>query len=115
MFFVDDDETQIPEGSENRGSRSDDDPLSAPVQAHPFRESLIRGHPAVKNRDPFCRKIPPELSESLSRQGDLGNQKNRVFTLIQTVADQPEVDLRLAASGHSVEKVRLESGGFHIL
>ena len=111
MLLIDDDEAKIGKRSKDGASGTDGDPCLPPLEAHPFLPTLRIGQMAVKHghsRTAATRMVKPG-SKPLDRLGserNLGHQDNGAFARIEHCAECPEVDLRLAASGHPVQKER---------
>ena len=103
MFLVDDDDAHILDGGEDGGARTDGDAGIPFAQTHPLVELLPRGEAAVQDGR-LAPETGAELEEHLRRQGDLGDEEDRRLALFQNFCDEGEIDLRLSASRHAVEK-----------
>ncbi len=57
----------------------------------------------------FDSKACPESPDELWSQADFGNEHQDLATAIDDVADQVQVYLRLAATGHTVEETYPEA------
>ena len=103
MFFVNDDDPHVLHGGKDRRTRADGDARRALPQAHPFVEPLPRGEPAVQNGG-GAPEARAELAEHLGGERDLGDEEDRRPSRGESVGDEREIDFRLAASRHAVQK-----------
>ena len=108
MFLVNDDQPQPLKRSKKRRSRSDHDidvsrlcPLELIIPL-PLRQSGIHdGHTVTK---PVV-----EPHHRLIGERDLRNQHDHLTPLGEHMCDQLHIHFRLAASGHTLEQIRLPS------
>ena len=103
MLFVNDDDAHVLDGGEDRRARADGDARSPLAETVPFVEPLACRKPAVQNGGGSAEPCA-QLRKHLRRERDLGYQKDRRLPARQSLGNEGEVDLRLAAPRDSMEK-----------
>ena len=111
MLLVDDEQPQIAHGSEDRGSRAEDDRRGAAANPLPLLLTLRSAEVGVKHRH-LASEPRGELAGKRGHQGDLGNEQNRGASLPTTELERTEVDLRLPRAGDSGQKEGREAPAF---
>src|SRR5690606_24072581 len=112
VFLVDDDETEIGEGQEERRARADDDGHAAFRDAAPDTAALAR----CKIRMPLRRTATEprlETFEELARECDLRQQDQHLLLPPKRFRHRLEIDFRLAGTRNAVEKRRREALRLH--
>ena len=106
VFLIDDDQSQVARGREDRAPGADDDLHAPGGDFSPVPGPVGVLQVAMEDRDVA---IPPlEGANGLRRQADFRDQHQRLFALAHHFADSAQVQLRFAAAGDPVQKDRLE-------
>ena len=102
MLLVDDDETKVSEGGEQRAACTDGDHGLSGPDAPPLSQALGAGQAGVQHRDgiPEAR---PEAPGQQRRQADLRDQHEDLPSPVEDLCRRPQVDLCLAAAGNPME------------
>ena len=108
MLLVDDDDRQPGQGGEYGQPRADDDPRASLVRGQPGGGALASREATVQRHDAVVWKSRTDLRLELRREIDLGHQQQRlrVRSRHQRAFDGGEVNLRLAAAGHTEQQER---------
>ena len=108
VLFVDDDQAEVIDGSEDGGAGADGDAGAFLADFLPFVVTLAGGEVAVQDGDEGFEFAGAEAGfetlDGLGREGDFGNKDDRAFAGFQRVRDGLEVDFGFAAAGHAVEE-----------
>ena len=103
LLLVQDDESQIAQGSKNRRAGADHHPRLPGSGPLPLVIALPRPQRAVEDR----YRIPEvggKVVQELGRQCDLRHQHQGALPPFQTLLDEPDIDLGLSAARHTVEE-----------
>ena len=106
VLLVDDDQSQIRDRRKQRGTCPNRDLHSPPSKRLPGVVALTRGETTVKNGD-VVAEAGAEPSDELRCERDLRNEQHRATPRSAHFVDRPEVHLRLARTGHAMQKKRL--------
>ena len=106
MFFVDDHQAQLVNGSKHRGARADHDVHLTAPNPMPLIVPFAVREPAVLHRHPPGRGL--KRPDHGRREGDLRHQHQDPPPLTSDMLSQPKIDDRLAAPGDAVEKRHLK-------
>ena len=79
VFLVDDDESQIADGSKYGAAHSDDNPRLAPRNTPPFRKPLAAGQSRMEHRAAVAETLFNGF-RNLMTQRDFGNQIDNRFS-----------------------------------
>ena len=105
MFLIHNDQTQSGKRCKQRRSGAHHHLNSALFRHLELIVSLPLGHAGIQNGDPIT-EASVKTSHRLIRQCYFRNQNNCLFPLLQHLIDQFHIDLRLSASGHSIQQYR---------
>ena len=103
LLLVQDDESKVLTGGEDRRAGANGDLGIAVFQPLPLVRPLARAQGAVEQ----CHLVPEigrQDAQKLRRQGDLRNQEHSTSPLLQDVFDELQVDRGLAGAGDTVKK-----------
>ena len=103
MLLIDDDEAEIGKGQEQRRARADDDPGLACRDRPPGGAPLGPGEIGMPFGRPGAEALLEAL-EPLARQGDLGQQHQRLMPGAQRCGHGLEIDLGLARAGDAIQQ-----------
>ena len=110
VLFVDDDEPDIGQRSDDGQPRPDDDVHLARPDAPPLVGALAVAKARVDERDPRV-EVSPQPVDERQGQGDLGDQDEGRPAGLERGRDGLHVDRSLAAAGHPVEQERTRIPG----
>src|SRR3990167_4437879 len=108
MFFIDDDQAGALHRREQRRARADDDVGLAIAGGQPGVQALAVVDSGMQQGDPRI-EAPLEARQGLRAEVDLRDQHQGLLAGFQGLADQLQVDLGLAAAGHSGEEEGIEA------
>ena len=108
MLLVHHDEPQVVQRREHGGSRADDDVDVAAADPLPLIVALAVGQAAVLDRDAVAERFPHERGDG-RRQRDFRHEHQRGAAGGANLGGEAQVNLRLAASRHSVQQGDPES------
>ena len=103
LFLVHDDETEVFDRREHRGTGADDDLREPFPDPFPLVEAFPGGQPAVEDRDRIAVALVKEV-EGLGRQGDLRHHDDDALPRREHLIDEPQVHGCLAAAGDAVKE-----------
>ncbi len=103
MLLVDDDQAQVAHRREHRRARADAQPRLSTAQPLPLVVALAQSQLGMQDRH-LVAEAPLEPARRLRGERDLRHQHKRSAALLERDLGRSQVDLRLAAAGHSVEQ-----------
>jgi hypothetical protein len=111
VFLVDDDQTRTRERCKHRGARADHDRCGPGLRGAPGLQPLEIGERGMQHGE-RCTKARGEALDELRRQGDLGNEHERLLPACDDALDRAQIDLGLAAAGDPAQQeLRIRSRG----
>ena len=110
VCLVDDDDSQIGEGREDRRARSNDDVDFVSLDPAPLVEALASGQPRMEHGDAIP-EVSPEGGDELRSERNFGEEDQRAVSILEGRPNGADVDLGLAASCHAVEDESLVCAG----
>ena len=105
MFFIDNDQSQIGKRCKQCRSGSHHHLHLATFRSFELVITFSLGKSGIQDRN-FISKHGIKTPDCLIGKCNFRNQHNGLFSLFQYFLDQPHVNLRLSASGHSKKKCR---------
>ena len=104
MLFVHDDQAEIPDRGEKGRTGADDQADLALPYPFPLIIPCTLRDAAVKHGHLLPREPIADAGDQLGREGDFRDEVDRAARAIKDLGDGPEIDFRLAAARHAVEK-----------
>jgi len=104
VFFIHNDQFQIPDGGEKGGAGAHDDAQLSRLEKPPLVIADGAGYAAVEDGDVLPAESLGQTGEQLRGEGDFRNEENRPPALSLRLLHGPEIDLRFAASRDPVEE-----------
>ena len=113
VLLVDHHEPQVGKGREDGRAGADDDAGLPHRHGHPRVEALAGRQVAVPDHDLGAEVREPgaQATDGLGRERHLGHQEEGRAAFLDDLADQGDVDLRLARARDAVEEMRPEGPG----
>lgn len=106
MGLVDDNETEVVERGEEGGTGADDDLGDVGLEdLEPDFAAFGHGLGGVNEENTLTEGLLKDLDE-LAGKGDLGDEEDDGFLLLERVRGELEVDISLAATGDAAEETR---------
>ena len=103
MFFIDNNQTEFGEGSEDGASGSEDDIDFSLVDFLPMEESFFLRQVGMDDSD-FFSEVALELSGGLRGEGDFGDEDQGLFFFLDNRMSKVFIDFGFTGSGFSEDQ-----------
>ena len=104
MLFVHDDQAGVAQGCKNSGAGADNDMGTAVAGRFPGTIPLCIAQSRVKNSDVGTKSLP-EAVQGLGCQADFGDKHQGLFTALQAIGYQLQIDFGLTTAGDALQQV----------